>query len=728
LEPPKLKFGLLKTLKTFQNYPATQIKGFLMLIELFLLSSATGYWLTRHQYQSRPNQVTAPVDNVQASHTKVFSPKQLFKDVKSALSGDERQEQLNTGTELNTGTDLNEIMQKEQQEVNRNLLISTGAVTMALLGGPLLTVLSTMAVLYLSRDVFLSAWRDLKAGHFISIFTISSIMVVGMIASGHLILAAMAGLFGGLLVKIIEKTENHSKKQLINVFDSHPSRVWLEKDGVEVEVDFTQLKVGDIVIVNAGEIIPVDAQIQSGLAIIDQHLLTGEGQPVEKVVGDKVFATTMLLTGRIRIRVETAGKETVAAKIGQALNNTQNYKDKLVARGKVISDKFLPIMLGISAVTWPLMGTGAALTILWSSLGINMIYLGPISVLSYLQILSRRGILVKDGRVLESLRQVDTVVFDKTGTLTEEQPTVGKIHSLGDYDENTLLGYAAAAEYRQPHPIAKAIVDKANSKNLELPKLDEANYEVGYGIKVTINGQLIRVGSGRFMSREGIEFPEVAQDIQAQAEAEGFSLIYVGINQQLGGILEMHPSIRPEAIEIIQHLKKRGMKLYIISGDHEHPTRRMAETLGIDNYFAEVLPENKAKLVKQLSEEGQFVCFIGDGINDAIALKSAQVSISLKGASTAATDTAQIIFMDGTLNHLELLFHLADEFENTMHTNFLTTIVPGVICIGGVYFLHFGIAMGMGLYYVGSAVGLSNTLMPLVKHQENKPKRSLSAD
>lgn len=245
------------------------------------------------------------------------------------------------------------------------------------------------------------------------------------------------------------------------------------------------------------------------------------------------------------------------------------------------------------------------------------------------------------------------------------------------------------------------------------------SYEVGYGIKVLINGQQIRVGSGRFMSREGIELPEVAQNLQAQAEAKGFSLIYVGINQQLGGILEMHPNIRPEAVEIIQCLKQRGMKLYIISGDHEHPTRGMAETLGIDHYFAEVLPENKAKLVKQLCQQGH-ICFIGDGINDAIALKSAQVSISLKGASTAATDTAQIIFMDGTLNHLEQLFQLADEFEETMQTNFLTTIVPGVICISGVYFLHFGIAMGMGLYYVGTAVGVSNTLWPLVKHQDEK--------
>jgi len=687
-----------------------------MLIELFLLSSASSYWLTSKQDKSRPNQALA--NTVQPSHKKKFSPKQLFKDVKNALRSDERQQQLGTSI------DLSKEMQKAQQNVNRDLLISIGAVTTALLGGvsPLFMVLGAMGVLYLSRDYFRFIWHDIKAGRILTRFLIYGIVILGMILSGHLLLAAMASLIGGFFVMIIEKTEDHSKKQLVNVFGGHPPQVWLEKDGVEIEVDFTSIQAGDIVIVNAGEIIPVDGHIQEGLATIDQHILTGESQPVEKASGDKVFAATLLLSGRIRIQVETAGEETVAAQIGQVLNNTQNYKDKLVTRGRKIADRFLPFELGISAVTLPLMGAVPALTILWSELGSNMIYAGPLTVLSYLQIYSRHGILVKDGRVLESLRQVDTVIFDKTGTLTLEQPTVGQIHRLGDWDENTLLGYAAAAEYRQPHPIAKAILDKAASQNLELPDLDEASYEVGYGIKVLIDGQQIRVGSGRFMSREGIELPEVAQNIQAQAEEMGFSLIYIGINQQLGGILEMHPNIRPEAVEIIHFLKQRGMKLYIISGDHEHPTRRMAETLDIDHYFAEVLPENKAKLVKELCEEGRFVCFIGDGINDAIALKSAQVSISLKGASTAATDTAQIIFMDGTLNHLEQLFQLADEFEKTMHSNFITTIVPGVICIGGVYFLHFGIAMGMGLYYVGSAVGLSNILWPLVKYQDDKPK------
>lgn len=686
-----------------------------MLIELTLLSSAVSSVLIHYYDKSHHHQARA--EKVQSLPTTRFNPKQLFKDLKSALSGDEPQQQLNTSPHV-----VNQRMQEAQQNVNRNLLISAGSLVAAFLSGvsPLFMILSVIGVLYLSKDIFRFIWRDFKAGRFISTFLVGGILLVGMLASGYLVLAILASLIGGFFVKIIERTEDNSKKQLINVFSGHPPRVWIEKNGVEIEVDFTDIQVGDIVIVNAGEIIAVDGQIQDGLATVDQHLLTGESQPVEKAAGDKVFAATLLLSGRLRIRVETAGEKTVAAQIGQVLNNTQHYKDKLIIRGQKIAYTFLPIELGVSAITWLLRGPGDALTILWSALGANMIYLGPISVLSYLQILSRHGILIKDGRVLESLRQIDTVIFDKTGTLTLEQPQVGKIHCLGDWDENTLLAYAAAAEYRQVHPIAKAIVAQATSHNLTIPNLDEANYEVGYGIKVWVDGYQIRVGSARFMSREGIELPEVAQFIQTPAAAEGFSLVYIAINQQLSGIVEMHPNCRPEAFEIIRYLKQRGMKLYIISGDHEHPTRRLAETVGIDHYFAEVLPENKASLVKQLGEQGQFVCFIGDGINDAIALKSAQVSISLKGAATAATDTAQIILMDGTLNHLQQLFHLADEFENTMHSNFLTTIVPGVICISGVYFLHFGIATGMGLYYIGSAVGLSNTLWPLVKHQQEQ--------
>jgi heavy metal translocating P-type ATPase len=699
-----------------------------MIIRLLLIGGGATYLYQRNKRNIKktvlPN-FSRNKHNTKKTVSPNFNGKKLLQDFKTAILGDERQQQ-----QLTLDPEMQADIKKYEKEANRHLLLSVGATGLAVLASvyPTLSILGTGAVLYLARDVFYFIWRDFKKGYFLSVYLFDVIMLIGMIATGHLVLAAFSGVISDFLMKIVKKAEENSEKQIINVFSGHPPHVWIEKEGIEIQVDFNTLQKGDHVIVNAGEIIPVDGVIHSGLANIDQHIMTGKSQSVERAMGDKVFASTLLLSGRITILVETAGEETVAAGIGQVLNKTQNYKDNLIARGQKIADSFLPIELGSTAVTLAILGPTSALAVMWSNLGANMAVLDPLSVLNYLQILSRYGILLKDGRMLESLRQVDTVVFDKTGTLTLEQPTVGKIHCLGDYDENTLLGYAAAAEYRQLHPIAKAIVDKAISRNLELPDLEEASYEMGYGIKVLIDGQLIRVGSGRFMNREGIELPEVAQNIQAPAEEEGFSLLYVGINQQLGGLLEMHPGIRPEAVEIIQHLKKRGMKLYIISGDHEHPTQRMAETLGIDNYFAEILPENKAKLVKQLCEEGRFVCFIGDGINDAIALKSAQVSISLKGASTTATDTAKIIFMDGTLNHLEQLFQLADEFENTMRANLLSTIVPGVICISGVYLLHFGIAMGMGLYYVGSVVGLSNTLWPLVKHQEDKSNQDLRGD
>ena len=345
--------------------------------------------------------------------------------------------------------------------------------------------------------------------------------------------------------------------------------------------------------------------------------------------------------------------------------------------------------------------------------------LGPISVLAYSQILARHGILIKDGRALESLRQVNTIVFDKTGTLTLEQPTVASIHSVCGHSEDTILRYAAAAEYRQPHPIARAILAKAAERQLELPELDEASYQVGYGIKVAVEEQVIRVGSARYLEREGIEAPEDVEIIQQKAERESHSLIYVGINRELAGVLELIPTIRPEAKSVIRYLKQRGFKLVIISGDHEEPTRRMAEAFGIEHYYAETLPENKAALVEQLREQGDFVCFIGDGINDAIALKAAQLSVSLKGASTVATDTAQIIFMDGTLKQLGPLFRYMDEFEKTMKTNLMTSITPGVVSIGGIYLAHFGIATAMGLSYLGCLLGLCNSLKPLIRHEEN---------
>lgn len=621
---------------------------------------------------------------------------------------------------------MNPVEQQERRKSKRQMQLSLGAVGVATLASvyPLFIPAAVLAVLYLMRDSFILVWKDFQKGRYLSLYLIGTVVTLGLIATGHLILAAFVGLMEGFFARIINQLEGSSQERLVNVFSSHPEKVWVVKDGVELQVAFHDLQVGDQVRVNAGEVMPVDGRIVAGGGQIDQHILTGESQPVDKEAGDEVFASTLLLSGRLTVEVLTAGEDTVAAKISQVLNETQSYKDTVILRGRKIADNFIPVKLGLAAATVPLLGPNAGLAVMFADLGGGLGISGSMSVMTYLQILARQQILVKDGRVFESLRDVDTVVFDKTGTLTEEQPTLGRIHAVGGFTEREVLRLAAAAEYRQPHPVARAILARAAAEQLDLPALEETRYEVGYGIKVGVEGRIIRIGSARFLQRETVALPDSIATIRQQAEVDSHSLVYVAVDDQLAGLLELEPTIRPEAHEMVAMLKRRGIDVYIISGDHEAPTRNMAAKLGVGHYFAETLPENKADLVKQLRDEGRFVCFVGDGINDAIALKAAQVSVSLKGASTAATDTAQIIFMDGTLKHLLPLFELVDEFEETMQRNKVVAFAPGIMTIGGIFFLHFGVLTSMLILYSSILGELVNIFWPLAKHQKPLPEPS----
>jgi Cu2+-exporting ATPase len=619
-----------------------------------------------------------------------------------------------------------ETLEQERKKGKRQIQLSLGAVGVASLASfySMLTPVAALAVLYLMRESFKLVWKDFKNGRYLSLYLVGTIITLGLIATGHLMLAAFVGLMEGFFARIINQLEDSSQGRLVNVFSSHPEQVYVVQDGVELQIPFHGLQVGNQIKVNAGEVIPVDGRILEGIGQIDQHILTGESQPMDKEVGDKVFASTLLLSGRLTIEVITAGEDTVAAKISQVLNETKSYKDTVILRGRKIADNFIPVKLGIAAAAVPMLGPNAGLAIMFADLGGGLGISGSMSVMTYLQILARQQILIKDGRVFESLRDVDTVIFDKTGTLTEEQPTLRHIHAIDEFTEREVLRLAAAAEYRQPHPIARAIIARAKAEQLDIPVPEETSYEVGYGIKVGIEGQMVRVGSARFLQREAIALPDSISTIQQQSEADSHSLIYVAIDNQLAGLLEMEPTIRPEAHEMVEMLKQRGMDVYIISGDHETPTRSMARKLGVEHYFAETLPENKADLVKQLRDEGRFVCFVGDGINDAIALKAAQVSVSLKGASTAATDTAQIIFMDGTLKNLLPLFELVDEFEGTMRRNKVVAFAPGIMAISGVFFLHFGVLTSMLILYSSIFGEIVNIFWPLAKHQEQLPEPS----
>ena len=605
------------------------------------------------------------------------------------------------------------------RELDRRIKLSLGLIALATTGAifstPLLIVAGTGTLINII-PVVKELLNNLKKGR-ITTELLEVVSQVSFLLTGYYLLATLVSFIALLDMKLLRRTEARSQQQLIDQFSQKSRLIWILVDDSEVEVPLESVRKNDIVIVNAGEAIPVDGTVLEGIATIDQHSLTGESQPVEKEAGEVVFATTVVLSGRLLVRAEHTGRDTNAARIGEILEQTQDYKESLRLRGKKIADAFIAPTLLASGLTLPFMGSSSALAVLWSGFGYDMKLYGPISVLNFLHLMAKNGILIKDGRSLETLQKVDTVVFDKTGTLTDEQPELGHIYPLDVYDEETLLTYAAAAEYRQKHPIAKAILSAAEKQGITIPGIEDAAYEVGFGIQVTLDDKLIQVGSTRFMEHSGIHLPATLSVVQEQAHEIGSSLVYIAVNKRIAGILRMDSCVRPEASHIVEYLQAEGIKVLILSGDNEVPTRRLAQDLGVDGYYAEKLPTQKAELIARLREQGRHVGYIGDGINDSIALKGANVSISLCGSSTVATDTAQVILMDGGLARVESLFEISKAFEKNMKVNFRNSMIPGVITLTGVFTLHMGVVGALLVYFTSEALALTNCMMPLIKDE-----------
>jgi Cu2+-exporting ATPase len=612
------------------------------------------------------------------------------------------------------------VKSEAEKRVDRALIVA--GINMVFVGMsfffPPLIWLTVPAIVYTSIPTYEHAYNALVNKKRLSSYILDAMVVTGGLI-GQYFFAISVGVWMGLIgLKLTYQSENNTKRTLSNLFGEQPRFVWIiTDDKVELEIPFEALQVGDTIVVNAGQSIPIDGIIKAGFASIDQHKLTGESQPVECGVGDPVLAATIVLAGKLQIKVEKTGQETVAMQIGKILDKTADFKDSMRSRGELLADRSVPITVGLFMFALPVLGSNAALGVLANKFGSKIRAFGPASVLVFLNLACQRGILIKDGRSLELLNEIDTVVFDKTGTLTLEQPTVGKIHTCNGISEDDILKYAAAAEHGQTHPVAKAILKAVYERKLQLPKIDDAKYEIGYGIQANLADRVVQVGSYKLMNMENITIPPEMRQIQENCHEQGNSLVYVAFNKQLAGMIELHATIRPETKGIIKYLHQHNISVYIISGDHEEPTKKLAQALGIDNYFANTLPENKARLVEELRKDGKSICFVGDGINDTIALKKANVSVSLNGATTIATDTAQIVLMDGTLKHIPQLFEVAKDFTVNMKHNMLISTVPTAIGLTGIFFFHWGFLASVLLSQSAMFLGIGNTMLPLFKQQ-----------
>jgi Cu2+-exporting ATPase len=628
---------------------------------------------------------------------------------------------LYTGIRSRKVSNDKKINSRKKTPSEKNLSIATTSLG-CIVSGPIffapLTLLGVGGLVYLVLPTWKQAYNDLTRKRRFTRMVLESMVLPGTILTGHFFAAAIAYWFLYFSLNIVSKAKGLTTKNLAEVFITPSNRVvYLMREGVELEFTLKDVQAGDVLVVEAGEIIPVDGTIVEGNAAIDQRMLTGESQLVEKQVGDFVFASTMMLTGRILIEVEKAGEETISNQTQQILNEMTSFTATLELRSIDMADRLaLPyLMLGSAASV--LKGTSSGLAIFWSPLDDALYAVGPLSVLNYLNIALRRGILVKDGRALEILRKVDTIVFDKTGTLTEEIPKVAKIHACGEVSQSQILRYAGAAERKHTHPVAQAILEEVLMQDIKLPSIQEAAYETGYGIKVMIGEQTVLVGSLRFMEQQSLSLPEQLEAVQIESQELGESLVYVAIDEAIVGAIELHARIRPNTVEVISKLKALGYNICIISGDHEKPTQHLAKQLGIEHYFAETLPEEKANLIKNMQQEGRVVCYIGDGINDTIALKQAEVSVSLRGASSIATDTAQVVLMNGQLDQLIELIELAKQLDVNLKNTFLVSVIPTAAIVGGVLIFNLSLTAAIIVYMVSMGLSVTNAVFPLLKEK-----------
>lgn len=688
-------------------------------------------------YNAGKTQAAPLLNTLGASLTKLDDRWQLFVHTRiDPLLGGTRGQQLN---------DLGIRLSPVEKEMNRRLILAAGNVGIALITTHLFLPLAAVNVgliAWLGMPIYQRGYRALVEEHRLTYPVVLLSAQVAIVLGGNFVPGSVAMFMVTVTEKIINRTEDHFRRNIVDALGQQPRLVWLLVNGTEVETPFAAIRQGDVIVIGAGETVAVDGVIIAGAATIDQHRLTGEAQPAEKTIGDTVLASTVVLSGKIQVQVQKTGTETSAAQIAVILQRVARSRLTFTSRVQTFVDSLTIPMLALGGTALLTLGTESAAAIMSVGVGSVARFGGPLSMLNYLNVAARHGLLIKDARSFEMLKNVDTLIFDKTGTLTLEQPHVSRIHLCEDHSgqaisEELLLSYAAAAESKQSHPIAKAIMTAVHLREVAVPVIEDAHLEIGYGIKVRLSDaishtlpatvqlpvetpqnreRIIRVGSRRFMEMEGIAIPVELELIQEACHAQGHSLVMVAVNDGVVGAIELEPTVRPEARQAIVALQQRGLALYIISGDHEAPTRQLAQSLGIEHYFAGVLPQDKASLVEQLKAEGRKVCFVGDGINDGLALGKADVSVSLRGASTLATDTAQIVLMGQDLSKLEFLLQLAQEFDQSLKWLFRITIIPVSTVAVSTFLLHSGIYASLIIWQIGMLGGIGLGFLPLLKH------------
>ncbi len=490
--------------------------------------------------------------------------------------------------------------------------------------------------------------------------------------------------FGELLE---EWTHKKSIDNLARSLSLHVTKAWKKVDGTEVLVSVDDIETGEQVVVHMGNVIPFDGVVAEGEALVNQASLTGEATAVRKAEGASVYAGTVMEEGTLTITVSKVGSDSKFEKIVKMIEESEKMKSNVEGKAAHLADKLVPYSLGATALTYLLTRNAAkALSILMVDFSCALKLAMPISVLSAIREAGSHHITVKGGKFLEAMAEADTIVFDKTGTLTKACPTVASVVSFCDKTSDELLRIAACLEEHFPHSMAKAVVDAATQKNLLHEEMHtKPDYVVAHGIASTIGEKRVVIGSYHFVFEdEKCMIPEEKKELFENLPLQ-YSHLYLAIDGKLAATICIEDPLRTEAKSVIRKLHKEGFtNIVMMTGDSYRTAEAIAKSVGVDHFYAEVLPEDKADFVQQEKAKGHKVVMIGDGINDSPALSAADVGIAISDGAEIAREIADITVSADDLNEIVILKMLSEALMKRIHKNYrqIVTFNAGLIALG----------------------------------------------
>lgn len=484
-----------------------------------------------------------------------------------------------------------------------------------------------------------------------------------------------------------EWTHKKSVDDLARSMSLQVEKVWTLRGGQEILVNVTEIKEDDLVVVHMGNVIPFDGTVIDGEAMVNQASLTGESLPVQKAKDGYVYAGTVVEEGEITLKVKKAGGSSRFEKIVTMIEESEKLKSALEGKAEHLADKLVPYTLAGTGLVWFVTrNVTKALAVLMVDFSCALKLAMPIAVLSAIREASLYNVTVKGGKYLEAMAEAETIVFDKTGTLTKAQPTVVDVISFCDKDPDEMLRIAACLEEHFPHSMAKAVVDAAKLRNLEHEEMhSKVQYIVAHGISTRINHKKTVIGSYHFVFEdEQCKIPEGMEDRFKEIPAQ-YSCLYLAIEGELAAVICIEDPLREEASAVINSLKRTGIsKVVMMTGDSDRTARVIAKKVGVDEYYSEVLPEDKAKFVEKEKAKGRKVIMIGDGINDSPALSAADIGIAISDGAEIAREIADVTIGADNLYEIVTLKAISNGLMKRIHKNYRTIVIfnAGLIVLG----------------------------------------------